>query len=149
MFPPPRLIIGMWSLGHTQNFSSPLPHWVEFMPESLILVSFRNHIDVPVYVVSWPSGLNCLQAIIKLLQCSFGWSNALSRVHPCSMRQNLIWSSKLKATDGQLFLQFPNNCSNSFHLLTRLLADGLVAHCRLAHKLILWACWLYTRKDLR
>lgn len=51
------------------------------------------------------------------------------------MRQDFAWSSKLRVVDGHfIFLPFPYNSTNRCHLLTsltKLLADGLVAHVSL------------------
>ena len=49
-------------------------------------------------------------------------------------RGDLAWSPSTRVIDGNvLFLPFPNNHTKSCLLLTKLLADGLVAHSSLVH----------------
>lgn len=57
----------------------------------------------------------------KLLQCHFGL--LLSHDHPNCMRQDVVWSSRPRETQSFLFLPFLNNCTDSCHILTKLLVQ--------------------------
>lgn len=118
MFPTPW---GWCSRGHGQQDFNPLHCSV--LPE--------------VFFGDW--GPSCLQIIKKLLPCSFGLIQYLSNDHPHTMRQHIAQSSRLRAIDGNLmFRSFPNNHINSFPLLFKLLADGLVYQVFSLVPIILW-----------
>ncbi len=83
-------------------------------------------------------GPNCLEIINKLLPCSSGLIPHLSHDHSYPMWQDLARNSRPKPIDGCfVFLPFPNNRTNSRLLLTKLLADGLVAIPALCRSTIL------------
>ncbi len=73
-------------------------------------------------------GPNCLEIINKLLPCS---SRLITHFSRSSLPHEVRSCMELQ-TEGDwwlfVFLPFPNNLSNSCLLLTKLLADGLVAH---------------------
>lgn len=118
MFPTPW---GWCSRGHSQQDFNPLHCSV--LPE--------------VFFGDW--GPSCLQIIKKLLPCSFGLIQYLSNDHPHTMRQHIAQSSRLRAIDDNLmFRSFPNNHINSFPLLFKLLADGLVYQVFSLVPIILW-----------
>lgn len=72
-------------------------------------------------------GPNCIQITNNL--CSFGLVRHLSHYHPHPVKQDLAWGFTPRGSNGQsIFLSFMNNRTSSRNLLTRLLADGLVAH---------------------
>lgn len=71
-------------------------------------------------------GPNCIQITNNL--CSFGLVHHLSHYHPHPMKQDLAWgSTPRESTVHSIFLSFLNKRTSSRNLLTRLLADGLVA----------------------
>ncbi len=82
-------------------------------------------------------GPNCLEIINKLLPCSSGLIPHFSR----SSLPHEVRSCMELQTEGDwwlfVFLPFPNNLSNSCLLLTKLLADGLVAILALCRSTIL------------
>ncbi len=77
-------------------------------------------------------GSSCIEFIDKILPCSSGFVPHRSHDHWNSMRWDLAWSPGPREIDSFffVFLPFANNRTNCCHLLTKLLADGLVAHSR-------------------
>ncbi len=79
----------------------------------------------------WSQTPSCLEIIDKiLLPCSSGLIPHRSHDLWNSTRWDLVWSPSPREIDCYfVFLPFANN--NWFHLLTKLLGDGLVAHSSL------------------
>lgn len=115
----------------TQAFSQSFSHCLlENLKWSCTCAFLSGHCRMSVYYGAVCDCVpRCLQIIKKLLLCSFGLILHLSQDRPHPIRHNLAWCCKSRTTDDHfMFLPFLNNCSSSCHLLTKRLANGLVAH---------------------
>ncbi len=89
----------------------------------------RSVLPMVCLVTMVPAALRSLTRSSRVL---LGWSLTFSHDHPHPKRWELAWSSRPRTIDGYfVFLPFLNNRTNCCLLLTKLLADGLVAHSSL------------------
>ncbi len=144
MFPPPCLTVGMVFLGSQAAFLLLQTRRVELMPKSWILVSSDHNTFTQFSSESLADFRRaCTCAFLSrgtlwtLQDFSPSRRSVLPIVFLVTMVPAVLKHHWIIETDrGRLtvicvFLPFANNRTNCYHLLTKLLGDGLVAHSSL------------------